>query len=292
MQKIDIDLIIDELKKSDEWEKYKDKLNSNLNIFWKDFSLEKVIFKGWLLDDLIFSLVDNSNKEADIEKNNFWNWTNREKNFPEFKKLELKFLDLFLENIKFCPYCWKIPLIRYENDKKEKKWTFHLDHIFPKSKYRYLTYNFYNLIPACSICNQFKWAKDLYRIRNKIFHPYFWWLVKDWISLKLIQNNFDNKINFEDKNLSKNYSSKHFKFFNLDKIYLNSQDTKNDIWFIRDKIEKIKTEKINSEKLEISFDLKERKDLFFKNYYPKSEEDILKYSNWKFKKDLIENLKL
>jgi hypothetical protein len=33
MQKIDIDLIIDELKKSDEWEKYKDKLNSNLNIF-------------------------------------------------------------------------------------------------------------------------------------------------------------------------------------------------------------------------------------------------------------------
>ena len=27
---------------------------------------------------------------------------------------------------------------------------------------------------------------------------------------------------------------------------------------------------------------------FFKNYYPKKEQDILKYNNWKLKKDLIE----
>ena len=40
------------------------------------------------------------------------------------------------------------------------------------------------------------------------------------------------------------------------------------------------------------FNLEERKDLFFKNYYPTQEQDILKFSNWKLKKDLIENLKI
>ncbi len=37
---------------------------------------------------------------------------------------------------------------------------------------------------------------------------------------------------------------------------------------------------------------KQLKDYFFKNYYPTKEEDILKYSNWKLKKDLIESLKI
>ena len=186
-----------------------------------------------------------------------------------------------------------MPLIRYENDKNEKKWTFHLDHIFPKSKYRYLTYNFYNLIPACSICNQFKWVKDLFKIKDKVFHPYFWWIIKDWIQTKLIEKDFDSDINFGNKYLNKNYDSKHFKFFKLDKIYLNSQDTENDIWFIKDKIEKIKTEEINSKKLKFNFDLDERKDSYFWDfYYPKKEEDILKFANWKLKKDLIENFEI
>jgi hypothetical protein len=34
------------------------------------------------------------------------------------------------------------------------------------------------------------------------------------------------------------------------------------------------------------------KSYFFKNYSPQNEDEILKYSNWKLKKDLIDNLKL
>ena len=294
MQKINIDWIIEKLKNTDEWEEYKTKLEWNLELFWKNFSIEQLISKEWIINSWKIELIENNKKEKDIEKNNFWKWVNRQKNFSEFKNLEMKFLNLFLEGVKFCPYCWKIPLIRYENDKYEKKWTFHLDHIFPKSKHRYLTYNFYNLIPSCSICNQLKWAKNMFNIKEKIFHPYFWWLVKNWNKLEIENKTFDKKINFDINNEDeekKLYSSKHFKFFSLDKIYLNSQDTKNDIWFIRDKIEHIKTNETNDKNLWLGqFNLEERKEIFFKNYYPKTEQEILKYSNWKLKKDLIENI--
>ena len=290
MQKINIDWIIKELKNIQEWKDYENKLKANLEVFWKSFEIESLIWKSWIVwNDNNVSLIANPKKEKDIEKNNFWKWSERQKNFPEFKNLEMKFLDIFLEIVKFCPYCWKIPLIRYENDKYEKRWTFHLDHIFPKSEHRYLTYNFYNLIPSCSVCNQLKWAKNIFYIKEKVFHPYFWWLIKNWEKLEIKDKTFDEEIkHFED-----NYKSKHFKFFNLDKIYLNSQDTKNDIWFIRDKIEHIKTNEINDKNLWLNnFYFEERKEIFFKNYYPKSEQEILKYSNWKLKRDLIENIKL
>ena len=285
MQKIDIDLIINELKKSEEWgkfykylEKNKKYFNNNIDYFlWKE-----------IIEDLL------ENKEINLEKikeswilKRYNTWWKIDK-VDVIKNVKNKFIELFIEKIKFCPFCWKVPLVKIEN------WRlFDLDHFFPKSEYKYLAINFYNLIPACKWCN---YTKKENNPKNKnIFHPYFWYLNDLY--------NFDLDYNFILK-------WEHSEFFKLKEIYLNSQDTKNDIWFIRDKIEKIKTEKINIEKLKLNKNLEEwekakilewkdledfkeeRKDLFFKNFYPKSEQEILQFVNWKLKKDLIENIKL
>lgn len=255
---------------------YRNKLALNINVFWQKFSLEQLISKP-----LIQELVLNEKKEDDIDKLDFWKWSEKDTNFQEFLKIKELFLDMFIEKVKFCPYCGKIPLIRYENDDNEKKWTYHLDHIFPKSKYRYLTYNFYNLIPVCSICNQLKWRKELSAKKNKhIFHPYYWLLQeKNWkkyfdISKETIDDNF---LNFFKENT---------RFYNLDKIYFHAQDTHNDTEFILDKISKINTDK---DKLTF-FDIEERKEHYFKNFYPKDEKDTLKYSNWKLRRKLINDV--
>jgi len=272
MQKIDIDWIIGELKKSDEWKEY-------TNYLWIDFFHKKETVEE-LLQYWKLTLLDC----------NFPDWKDREKIFPIFKKLENQFVKLFLEKYKFCPYCWKHPLILYKNNNSENKRFFDLDHFFPKNSYKNLTYNFYNLIPSCKLCNWAKSTKNFIKsskVWDKIFHPYFWYIKRqDW------RKNQESKLLILNDKYYFNLSSFNSEFFKLKEIYLNSQDTKNDIWFIRDKIEKIKTDKINSKKLNLTFDSEERKDLFFKNFYPKNEEDILKFANWKLKKDLIENIKI
>jgi len=54
------------------------------------------------------------------------------------------------------------------------------------------------------------------------------------------------------------------------------------------------TDKMNIKNLGLisKFNLEELKNYFFKNFYPKQEQDILKFSNWKLKKDLIKNIKI
>jgi len=161
---------------------------------------------------------------------------------------------------------------------------------------------------------------------KEIFHPYFGWIYKQfkWTSyipytvnnilkkLRKIESNinietyifskikvesstFDEKVTFvwEPKaKIDKRkqvYKTYHWKFFKLWEIYLNDQETYNIFNFIYDKYTKIKDE---YEKFKTtSKSIEEFVDYFFKNYYPEDEQDILKYSNWKLKKDLIEYMK-
>lgn len=283
MIKINIDEIMKKLKQTKDWKNYENDLNKHLSDFnEKIFTIEELTWKEWIIN-----LKLNKIEEKEILNDNFWKWTKKSDNFIEFEKLKEKFLDIFFQEIKFCPYCWKIPLIRYENDKNQKKWTYHLDHIFPKSKYRHLTYNFYNLIPVCSICNQFKKEKDLSSNKyNKIFHPYYW-LIKNENS-KVI---FDENYTLWDDFLSNDFDE-NSKFYKLSQIYKNAQDTHNDTEFILDKILKIKTDELNfnHKKIWSSFDKEERVEHYFKNFYTKEEKDILKYSNWKLKRKLINSI--
>lgn len=309
MQLIEIDWIIEKLKLTDEWQAFYNYLKKNKKKFgclsnFKEKEVdEKINYILW--KNIIYDLLnDKPNLKWLDEKwilDRYNNWWEVEK-IDVIKKVKNKFIKLFIDEVHFCPFCWKTPLILFNrNDKKntcflEKvlwkinsrnfdDWRlFDLDHFFPKSNYKYLSINFYNLIPICKWCNYIKNNKNPLDNKKDIFNPYFWFLDN------LESNNlFDNKFCFGDEKI---FESNHFIFFKLDEIYLNSQDTINDILFIRDKIEKIKTEKNNWDILNLNFSLKEKKEIFFKNYYPTKEQDILKYSNWKLKKDLIENLKI
>lgn len=59
--------------------------------------------------------------------------------------------------IKACPFCNGQFVIGL---KKDGKVLGHFDHIYPKDKYPYLSVSYFNLIPCCSYCNQFKSNKD------------------------------------------------------------------------------------------------------------------------------------
>lgn len=214
--------------------------------------------------------------------------------------LKNRFIEEILKQISFCPFCWKVPLIKFE-----KLRIFDLDHIFPKSKketdtitvYPHLAINLYNLIPCCKWCNFIKSNKNFFDEGKDIFHPYFGFINKNW-TIGFINKNWninddkqtlDTKYSFTKENKKTNiFGSEHSKFFNLWQIYLNSQDTFNEFLFIQDKFTKIKDEKMRFKK-DFKTD-EDYKNYFFKNYYPEKEEDILKYSNWKFKKDLIKSI--
>lgn len=201
-------------------------------------------------------------------------------------KIKQNFIKNFLEEVKFCPYCWKVPLITFDeyngNEDSKQKRTFQLDHFFPKSNFPSLWCNLYNIVPSCYSCNFLKIDKNP---EDWIFHPYFWTIVtKNW------NKYFDGQdldINFIDgENLSSKRNQKHIEFFKLKSIYSYSQDTHNDIKFIRDKVEKMKSD--NRREIDINDDVI---DYFFKNFYPKDGEKILLYSNWKLKRDFIDYIK-
>ena len=132
---------------------------------------------------------------------------------------------------------------------------------------------------------------------NFIFHPYFWWICKSDIDHRLIDQDidFDSKVSFIKK--TNNHIEKrefifdcwHWNFFELDKIYFSSEDTFQIFHFIYDKYTKIKDEyqrfKKNTKSIEAFI------EYFFASYYPKDEQDILKYSNGKYKKDLIQYMR-
>jgi len=297
MQKINIDWIIVKLKNTQEWEDYKTYLDKNKSKF--NNNVDYFIWKEIVLDLINWKEINLYKVDKKWILNKYNNWWKLNK-IDVVKNVKNKFIEFFIEKIKFCPFCGKSPLILFNSDLQKEKWflekvrnniwkliwwkefengrLFDLDHFFPKEKYSYLAINFYNLIPICKWCNYIKNNNDVLNDKKGIFHPYFWYLDNLW--------DFNLKDNFI-------FEWNHSDFFKLKEIYLNSQDTKNDIWFIKDKIEHIKTNKINDKNLWLNnFNLEERKEFFFKNYYPKTEQEILKYSNWKLKKDLIEGIKL
>lgn len=210
-------------------------------------------------------------------------------NYEFLVKIKSFIIEKFTKEIRFCPYCWKVPLIHYWKDLKKER-LFQFDHFFPKNYYHKWIINFYNLIPSCNACNHLKWENNpLDLIINwwTIFHPYFWNIYLD--EKKELKRDFQ-----KNADIKLNYVSKNSKFFKLAQKYLNSQDTFNDFNFILEKREKMKDLKLSFKNKKGNSTLSDEKlkNYFFESYYPKNEEDVLKYWNWKLKKDLIENLKI
>lgn len=270
MIKIDIDKIINELKVTSEWKRYEKDLREHLSDFkQKNFNIDELIWKSWILVNDEIVLIKSTLKDSN---NKYWNWWKKE-------KLINKFINIYFREVKFCPYCWKIPLISYKNKYDKLKRTFDIDHIFPKEKFPHLTYNFYNLIPVCKICNNLKNNKNILDYNN-IFTPYYWFLRKK--SWKIIVYNEILNDDFLSSWLEQNIW-----FYELSQVYKNSQDTINDTEFILDKAAKINVDLFNN----CNLNIEERKQYYFKNFYTTKDEDILKYSNWKLKRKLISEIK-
>lgn len=78
---------------------------------------------------------------------------------------------LTMLGVDVCPYCNRAFTITVPKEYSEKNGVRpQLDHYFPQSLYPYLAVNFYNLIPSCGSCNQYKAHKDT-RI-EPILYPY------------------------------------------------------------------------------------------------------------------------
>lgn len=257
-------------------------------------------FKEYFLNSRINIKADLKQKEFKNLKKIYENISSSNSEF--YIKIREKIIIEFTKNYKFCPYCWKNPLIFFEKGKdKQNSYArmFQLDHFFPKNIYHKWVINFYNLIPSCNACNHLKSDKNPLDLKSweKIFHPYFGFLEKnnDW-KITAVDESFDEKYSFSEnheQNWEKKeiiYNSKHSDFFELWKIYFHSQDTAENFAFIQEQRTKILEEKQRFKNNSKSN--QELKDYFFKNYAPQSEDEILKFSNGKFKKDLIDNLKL
>ena len=281
VNKKELEYFIDSLEKD-----FKKIRLASINRLW----FEK--FKNYFCDDKLFINKDNKlninskKKTVNDFKDIYSNISSNNSQF--FLKIRKFIIDKFTEKIKFCPYCWKNPLIFFEKwkDKSNSYWRmFQFDHFFPKNHYHKWIINFYNLIPSCNACNHLKSDDNPLDIINNwwiIFHTYFWNLY--------LYNKCLEKDLWKNADINLNYFSENSKYFKLWQKYLNSQDTFNVFNFIQDKRTKIKDERTKFKK---SFKSDEElKNYFFKNYYPKSEQDILKFSNWKLKKDLIENLNI
>jgi hypothetical protein len=67
-------------------------------------------------------------------------------------------------NLRVCPYCNENPTYTV---KKDGTRTFDLDHFYNKEKYPILAISFYNLVPACKVCNHRKLDHD-----KDYLHPY------------------------------------------------------------------------------------------------------------------------
>ena len=245
------------------------------------------------------------------DKNNFlslWNANNNEireiiyhqydatNNF--ITNLKKRFLEKLQKKWIFtCSYCGKTSNIHWEFYDKLVR-LYDIEHFLPRSRYQLLAINLYNWLPVCKACNQTLksdvntlWSTDK---NNKIFHPYFWWIYRDWNEIRVDNSTFDEKVTFvwnpqpEIDWKEQVYKTHHWKFFRLWEIYLKDQETFNIFDFIYDKIPKILDEYQRFK--ESSKTIEEFIDYFFNEYYPKEEQDILKYSNWKLKKDLIQYL--
>lgn len=254
---------------------------------WKSYTQELVSHNCFLLDDsFLYSskwiINDDCTKLGLILKSeeNWWNWNGKGR--KNIKFILLKFTQFILEEVKFCPYCGKMPLISYGENKDKR--AYDLDHIYPWTAYPYLTFNLYNLVPTCKVCNTIKNDKNL-TAYGDYFHPYFWYIQSDKIRIDS-KKDFDSEMDFSA--YKKTLLSAHSRLFTLHDIYKNAQDTWNDLDFIRDKIWHIGT---YGKSLD-SIGIRDKKAFFFKNFYPEKSEDILKFANGKLKKDMIKSLKI
>ncbi|CAM1341817.1 HNH endonuclease [Tenacibaculum amylolyticum] len=150
--------------------------------------------------------------------------------YSRLRKLRLMYIFAQDLGIKTCPYCNNNYILTI---KKSKKANLHFDHFYSKSKYPYLSLNFYNLIPCCATCNITKSDKDFNY--NDYIHPYkdsladkFKFITDRDSIFNMILNgnkNLNNmKVILKPKKGYEDHLDRHDKAFNLSEIYNEHSD--------------------------------------------------------------------
>lgn len=249
-----------------------------------DFELLKTEFfneiNNWPVEKFP-SKKSDCKSEYELKKLNEYN----EYDKAIFKNLKLQFLKvLWNEWLNYCCYCGKNELIILEQAKKR---LFDIEHFLPRILYPNLSVNILNWLPVCSSCNtRLKWSKNPLKNKLEIFHPYFWFINVEE------KRTLDEKYTFspvDKRNRKLIYESNHSIFFHIQDIYDSSKSTKNVLNEISCIESKINTDKNNAKQYWIPFNFEKRKKSEWYNF-PSSEEEILKFENWKLKKDLLDNL--
>lgn len=135
-------------------------------------------------------------------------------------------------NIKSCPYCnMHYTLVI---GIKSRQATFDFDHFFRKDIYPFLSMSFYNLIPACKVCNQRKSTKKLsidFNPYHTSIHELFVFKVCDPIDLFLSKNIPKENIKIEVVPTNKKVSINDFnKFSKLEEHYSRHSDIAKEIY--------------------------------------------------------------
>ncbi len=136
-----------------------------------------------------------------------------------------------------CPYCnCQYTFTIIDEDKNEKIVRPPLDHFFAHSIYPYLAISFYNLIPACAICNS-TFKRDVEFDLENFIHPYieefgfnakFTFIPDSYEDLIGISKSHNSKtqlrINPDIDSSLKNRINNNIAIFHLDDIYSQHDD--------------------------------------------------------------------
>lgn len=271
-----------------------------LHYLWKDDSF---LHKTYCVFDLkiqdwkefqLWETIDSINNDICTKK------------FSSNKNIELKkrIIEFYAKEwVLFCPYCW---INQYQKTPKvnwNEVMSFELDHFLDKWTYSQYACSLYNLIPVCMYCNQrLKHTNSITSPsydKKQFFHIIYGRLQWNKNEKKFIQtenSNFDDIIesnvdipnetfsNFRS-NKNKSFQEWHIDFFRLNQIYQQSPIIKNELCYIRDKIQDIDNNWANIRSIWLN-----PVKLFF-THYPTTQEDILKHSAGKLKKDILNNIK-
>lgn len=257
----------------------------------------EALIKKWdLIDVDLFSAhgVDKNGKKTQRKTNSFGISILQALDFDKFRKVYATEIANII-NIKTCPYCNAMLTIVLPKTKKENA-RFQLDHYYPKSKFPLLSICFFNLIPSCGHCNQYKgtgtpklgydfhlYAKETPKEGFKFKIPDAD-VAKYWLNHKID----DVKIEFiPDRDSDKKYVKNHNDRYRIDRIYNTQKDIAEEIfWKASVYNESRITELISILKISES----EIRRMILSNYI--SKEEIHKRPMAKFTQDIARQMKL
>lgn len=257
----------------------------------------EALIKRWDLTDVdLFSAhgVDKNGKKTQRKTNSFGISILQALDFDKFRKAYATEIANII-NIKACPYCNSMLTIVLPKKKKENA-RFQLDHYYPKSKFPLLSICFFNLIPSCGHCNQYKSSgtpklgHDFHLYAKETPQEGFKFKIPDadvakyWLNHKIE----DIKIEFiPDKDSDKKYVKNHNDRFRIDRIYNTQKDIAEEIMW---KAEVYNDSRITELKNLLKVSESEIKRMILSNYI--SKEEIHKRPMAKFTQDIARQMGL